>query len=255
MKISTLAALVTAGTFAALTAPATAYAAPTQTRGCGAVVQDHINKTDSGHGTPAEWADLSLDRTTAIRCVGDGEYKVTLVDHGTLTTKVGAGTPNGTGGTITHAVPGKVAGLYRLTVHGQIAVPKQRDTTLSSTAYVAQLFTKDSTVTGGAYAWGYRTVCGEKWLDSSANNDGQGAAAGNITGKTCSKPTPTPTPTPTSPGGNGGGTPTAVPSGAPQTGDGSGSGGSNMPLILGGALVVAAGLGAGAWTLRRRGQH
>jgi hypothetical protein len=256
MKTSTLAALVTAGTIAALAAPATAaYANPTETRGCGAVVHDHINKADNGHGTPSEWADLSLDRTTSIRCAGDGEYKVTLVDQGTLKTRPGAGTPNGTGGTIAAAVPGKVVGIYRLTVHGQLDVPKQRDTSVGSTAYVQQLFTTDSTVTGGAYRWAYRTVCDEHWLDSSKNNDGQGAAAGNITGKTCSKPTPTPSPTTTSPSGNGGGTPTAVPSGAPQTGDGTGSGGGNMPLILGGALVVVAGLGAGGWTLRHRGQH
>jgi hypothetical protein len=254
MKSTTLAALVAAGTLTALAAPATsAYAAPARGSGCGQVVHDHIAKTDSGHGTPAEWADLSLNRTTTIRCAGDGEYTVTLVDRGTLTTRVGGGTPNGTGGTIGHAVPGKVAGIYRLKVHGQLAVPRQRDTSAASTAYVSSLFAQGAEVKGGAYAWAYKTVCGEHWLDSSANNDGQGAAAGNITGKTCSKPTPTPTPT--SPGGDGGGTPTTVPVGAPQTGDGTGGGG-NTPLMLAGGLVVLAGLGAGCWTvLRRRVQH
>ena len=110
----------------------------------------------------------------------------------------GAGTPNGTGGTITHRVPGKVTGIYNLDVTGELAVPAHRDTSLSSTAYVASLFASGAAVTGGAYEWNYRTLC-EYWKDASANQDGQGAQAGNITGKVCRvhrrEPSPTPTPT------------------------------------------------------------
>lgn len=202
---TTIAAAITAGSILALAAPAAAYATPLAST-CSAEVRDHIAKTDNGHGTPAAWADLSLNRATTIQCAGPGTYKVLLVDTGTLKTRVGAGTPNGTGGTIANAVPGKVEGVYGLTVKGQLSIPLPRDTTLSSTAYVAQLFAAGATVTGGDYVWTYTTRCGERWLDSSKNNDGIGAQAGNVTGKTCrprTTPTPstgTPTPTPTKPG-------------------------------------------------------
>lgn len=246
-----------AGTLAALAAPATAHATTAHAQTCGAVVRDHITKTDSGHGTPAEWADLSLKRTTTVRCAGDGKYAVTLVDHGTLRTRPGAGTPNGTGGQIEHAVPGTVSGVYHLTVDGQLAVPAHRDTTLSSTAYVQQLFATGAQIRGGAYAWAYKTGC-EHWVDSSTNNDGQGEKAGNITGQTC-KPRShpgTPTATPTSSSGTPSSTPTTVPIGAPQTGDGSSPGGHNTALMAAGGLMVVMAAGAGGWLmLRRRGQH
>lgn len=236
-----------------LAVPAVALALPaaaqTQQPKC-AIVHDHINKTDNGHGTPSEWADLSLNRTTTV-C---GNH-VILVDKGTLKTRTGAGTPNGTGGQILNAVPGVVRGIYHLTVSGGTLAHQHGDTSLSSTEYVKSLFSDGTTVTGGEYGWAYATRC-EHWLDSSKNNDGQGAAAGNITGKLCGKPTPTPTPTPTttSPGGDGGSTPTAVPSGAPQTGDGS-SGGGNTMLVAAGALVCALGAGSGLVLWRRRQQH
>lgn len=259
MRTTTLAALAAAGTLTALAAPATAYATTVHAPKCSAVVNDHINKTDNGHGTPSEWADLSLSRSTSIQCTSPGHYKVLLVDRGTLRTRAGAGTPNGTGGTIAHAVPGKVDGVYGLTVTGELAIPKQRDTSLSSTEYVRQLFAQGATVTGGDYAWTYTTRC-EKWLDGSKNNDGQGSVAGNITGKLCPKPshspTASPSTTPTSSSGGGSSTPTTVPVGAPQTGDGTSGGGPNVALIAGGALMVLVGLGGGvALRMRRRGQH
>src|SRR5690349_4341122 len=39
------------------------------------IVRDHITKTDNGHGTPPEWADLSLHRATKV-CQTDGAYDV-----------------------------------------------------------------------------------------------------------------------------------------------------------------------------------
>jgi hypothetical protein len=215
-------------------------------------VHDHVSKTDSGHGTPAAWADLSLNRTTTV--CGD---KVTLIDKGTLWTRTGAGTPNGTGGQIENRVVGVVHGLYTLTVSGGTLAHQHGDTSLSSTEYVKSLFSPDTTVTGGAYGWAYSTRC-EHWLDSSANNDGQGAAAGDITGKLCSKPshspTPSPSTTPTSPGGDGGSaTPTTVPVGAPETGDGTGgAGGSNVTLMAAGGLVCLLGAAGGLLMWRRR---
>jgi hypothetical protein len=243
-------AVVATGTLAV---PAVALALPaaaqTQQPRC-RVVHDHVSKTDNGHGTPSAWADLSLNRTTTV--CGD---KVILIDRGTLWTRKGAGTPNGTGGQILNRVPGVVRGVYRLTVSGGTLAHQHGDTSLPSTEYVKSLFSEGTTVTGGAYGWAYATRC-ERWLDSSKNDDGQGAAAGNITGKRCGKPsqTPTPTPTPTSPGDDDGSTPTAVPSGAPQTGDGS-SGGGNTALVAAGGLACALGAGGGLLLWRRRQQH
>jgi hypothetical protein len=237
---------------AVLAVPAAASAHTAHTPKC-QVVHDHIAKTDNGHGTPPEWADLSLNRTTTV--CGD---QVILVDKGTLWTRTGAGTPNGTGGQITDRVPGIVRGVYHLTVSGGQLAHEHGDTSASSTEYVKSLFSDGTTVTGGKYAWAYKTKCGEHWLDSSANDDGQGAAAGNITGKTCGKPShsPTPSDTPTSPSGDGGSsTPTTVPSGAPQTGDGSGQGGGNAVLMAGGAALCAVGVGSGLLLWRRRQQH
>lgn len=190
---TTIAAIAAAGAIAALTAAPTVANATAHGPKCG-VVHDHITKTDNGHGTPSEWADLSLNRTTTV--CGD---KVTLVDRGTLTTRPGAGTPNGTGGQIANRVPGVVRGVYHLTVTGGTLAHEHGDTAASSTEYVKSLFSDGATVTAGTYAWTYTTRC-EHWIDSSANDDGQGAAAGNITGKLCPrKPRPTPTATDTSP--------------------------------------------------------
>ncbi|MGH3375952.1 MAG: hypothetical protein ACRDP6_14535 [Actinoallomurus sp.] len=182
-----------------------------------------------------------------------------LVDTGTLLTRTGAGTPNGTGGTIEHRVAGTVHGEYALTVTGGTLAHRHGDTSLSSTDYVKSLFSPGTTVIGGTYAWLYSTGC-ERWLDASVNGDGTGDGTGNITGKICPRPThsPTPSTTPTAPssGGDDGTTPTTVPVGAPQTGDGTSGGGPNGLLIGGGIVLVALG-GAGviALRMRRRGQH
>lgn len=255
MKPISLAALAATGTITALATPVTAYAAPATAPRC-VVVHDHITKTDTGHGTPAEWADLSLNRTTTV--CGD---QVRLVDVGTLWTKPGAGTPNGTGGTIAHRVHGTVHGTYALTVTGGTLAHRHGDTSLSSTAYVKSLFSDGATVTGGTYTWTYTTRCGERWVDSSTNNDGQGAAAGNITGRACPSTTPTARPStmPTAPssGGDGSTTPTTVPVGAPQTGDGTtASSGHNTWLVgAGTGLILCAGVSWVVVRMRRRGHH
>lgn len=194
-----LAITIVAG--AVTTVAPVAYAATTST-GC-TTVRDHITKTDSGHGSPAEWADLVMQRTTKV-CQTEAGYDVTLIDNGRLWTRTGAGTPNGTGGQIAHRVGGRVHGKYSLTVTGGTFTRKHRNTAGGSTDYVKSLFDGDAAVSGGDYSWTY-TTCREKWTDSSANNDGQGAAAGNITGLRC-KPRHSPTPTPT-----GSGTPTPSP--------------------------------------------
>jgi hypothetical protein len=253
MRPIIFAALAAAGSITALTTPATAYAAPATAPRC-VVVHDHITKPDNGHGTPAEWADLSLSRTTTV-CGSS----VKLVDAGVLWTRPGAGAPAGVGGQITHRVRGNVHGAYALTVSGGHLAHRHGDTSLSSTDYVRSLFSDGTTVTGGTYAWLYATRC-EKWLDASSNGDGQGDGAGNITGKRCPKPTPSSSPStePTAPSSGGDGpTPTTVPVGAPQTGDGTTPGDSHDPVMIaiGIVLVVLSGLGVLALRMRHRGHH
>jgi hypothetical protein len=180
---------VAAGALVAVPTISSAYA----DSGC-RTIHDHFTKTDSGHGTPAEWADLSFSRTTTI-CDAEDGYSVRLEDQGRLWTRAGAGSPNGTGAPIENRVGGTMAGFDTVTIDGgSFAPPTHRDTSLSSMDYVKSLF-DGGTATGRAYTWTYRT-CLEKWVDSSRNNDGQGATSGNITGKRC-QPHQTPTPTPT----------------------------------------------------------
>ncbi|MCW2948409.1 MAG: hypothetical protein JWR24_5126 [Actinoallomurus sp.] len=217
MKKLAISAAVLAASAAVLAVPATANARTGSTL-C-TVVHDHITKTDSGHGTPAEWADLSLARLTSVCPNPAGGYTVHLVDIGALWTRTGAGTPNGTGGQITRRVRGLVHGVYDLTATGALkSASPHGDVTASSTDYVKSLFTPESVVTGGAYNWTYVRPC-EQWVDSSANSDGQGAAAGNITGKVCpGKPTQPPTSTPTPAPSTTTGSPAPSPSGSTPPG-------------------------------------
>lgn len=197
MKRILLAVVGVAAVTTALAIPAIAGAATT---GQCTVIRDTITKADTGHGTPAAWADLVLHRSTKVCGDAQAGYTVTLTDAGRLWTRVGAGTPAGTGGQIAHRVAGTVHGSYSLAVTGGTLARRHGDTSVSSTDYVRSLFSAGAQVTGGAYSWTYTTVCGETWVDSSSNGDGQGAAAGNITGKLCHrKPKPTPSPTTSSP--------------------------------------------------------
>jgi hypothetical protein len=177
----------------ALAVPTAASAHTAQLTNC-PTVHDHITKTDNGHGTPGAWADLSLSRSTKVCGNETVGYKIQLTDKGSLWTRKGAGSPNGTAEQILNRVRGGVYGTYTLTATGGKLVNKHGDVSASSTEYVKSLFSDGTTVTGSTYAWAYATRC-EKWLDSSVNNDGQGAAAGNITGKLCGRPSHSPTPT------------------------------------------------------------
>jgi hypothetical protein len=205
LRRALIATAVAVGVVSAVAAPVAATATTGDT--ChGTTVRDVVVKKDTGHGTPAEWANLKLARTVTITCTGPDSYAVTLVDRGALVTIKGAGTPSGAGGQIEHTLPGTVYGVYHLTATGTLAVPAHRDTMAGSSAYVTLLFDKDSTVTGGTYNWTY-TVCSgrtvERWKDGTATDDGQSADAGNITAKygLClrhhPKPPVTPTPSPT----------------------------------------------------------
>lgn len=175
----------------AVGAAALAPAAATASTSTG-VCHVTVTKTDNGHGIPSAWADLVLHRATTATKTATG-YSVHLADKGHLWTRKGAGSPNGTGASIKRRVGGSVVGSYDLTVTGGTLNCKTGDPSASSTEYVKSLFGKDAQVSGGAYSWTY-TTCREKWVDSSANSDGQGAGAGNITGLRCAKPSPSPTP-------------------------------------------------------------
>lgn len=172
------------------------------------VASDYLAKTDNGHGTPSEWANLKFKRTVLVTKghfnfkTRDCTYTVFLADKGSLKTIQGAGSPSGAAVQIANSVPGSFAGVYRLTITGHLKhhVHHGDVSAAGSTAYVLSLFYPGATQGPKSwYAWKYRTVCGERWTDASFNNDGQALSAGNITGKTCRACHPKPTPTPTVP--------------------------------------------------------
>jgi hypothetical protein len=163
------------------------------------------NHPDGGHGTPGTWAYDDFHRTLTVTanadqtgCThGDTCYTATIADNGKFNAIVGNGSPNGTGAVIKHAVQGSMVGSYALTVVAPASdtlnaagIPGYRNDhfgspVTSTTNWPTLAFTApgDAVVSGGAYNWTYTDAC-EKWVDSSANGDGAGAADGNITGRT-----------------------------------------------------------------------
>jgi hypothetical protein len=185
------------------------------------------NRPDGGHGTPAIWADDTFTRTLTVNVdatdtncgpvtpAGDSCYAVTLSDHGTFTTRPGAGAPNvnsphvGAALSITSpAVTGNFSGGYTQHVFSDNApdsslVPASEDDHGVSTGtgfhstenWYKQAFpasTSFGTVQDGAYSWTYDTSGCETWVDSSSNNDGNSVGDGNITGKVCVTTPPPP---------------------------------------------------------------
>jgi hypothetical protein len=161
------------------------------------------NRPDNGHGTPPRWAYDDFSRKLVVTVaadsactslpVGDTCYTATLTDTGTFSTILGAGTPSGAGGQISHQLTGSLNGTYSLTAYAPAAdlltgtVPATEDDSftdpvVSSTAWLTQAFATpaDVHVDGGAYSWKYKTTC-ETWTDASTNSDGT-IGAGNITG-------------------------------------------------------------------------
>jgi len=170
-----------------------------------------LNRPDSGHG--GNWAYDSFTRTLTVTVApvqnekdttaGLIDYNATITDVGFFSTVGGAGTPSQfvPGAKILHnGVHGTVNGTYALTVTAPVGdglsgvVPATEDDNFGaakvSTGNWPELAFATSTgvtVTGGAYEWDYATAC-EKWVDSSANGDGNTAGDGNITGKICGVP-------------------------------------------------------------------
>lgn len=171
------------------------------------------NRPDSGHG--GIWAYDSFARTLTVTKAATQPadttitaYTATITDKGGFTTVGGAGTPNQfvSGTKILHnGVKGEVNGSYALTVTAPSTdtltgvVPATENDNFSTTGAgftsttdwpkLAFASATGVVVTGGAYNWTYATAC-EKWVDSSANGDGNTANDGNITGKICFTPHP-----------------------------------------------------------------
>jgi hypothetical protein len=215
MRIAALAAPVAVAA-AALAGGGTAHAAVTPTTVT--AVTHVINRPDNGHGTPPVWAYDTFARTLTVTLAapqpkgtpaGDLAYDVTITDKGGFSTVGGAGTPNqaAPGLKVAHnGVRGSVNGSYALTATAPEGdtltgiVPATENDNFSSTGagfvstgdWAKQAFASPAGVVvgGGKYSWTYATAC-EKWVDSSANGDGNTANDGNITGKTC-EPAPAP---------------------------------------------------------------
>jgi hypothetical protein len=172
---------------------------------------------DTGHGTPAIWADLSSTRDASIKLTGPANpsncgnvspcyaYTGTLNDvNGTLITVPGAGAPNQSGsyaGSKEAARPahGTYHGTATITFYASSDKPKgsyvvrshnyggQHDDSgpYSVTDWVEQFFPAGTNFGGGPSVPSYNYVYTsghQVWVDSSSNNDGDNPSDGNITG-------------------------------------------------------------------------
>lgn len=221
MKFRLLAtgALVALGVVVAPVAANATSAAPPQDTVCDIFLNPLSNHPDSGNA--GTWALDEINRTTKICAVGAAvegvqTYHATVTDDGTFTAISGAGAPNGVG-TITAAVTGTTKGGFTADFTAKAGGPTGNHGATTST-WVQGYFGEEAkgSFINDDWKWVY-TTCSEKWTDAASNSDGQGAQAGNITGKECVKPSPspstsTPAPTPTAPA------PVAVPVTLPVTG-------------------------------------
>jgi hypothetical protein len=158
---------------------------------CSGPISTHTDRPDSGHH--GDWADLSLTRSVVICSTGTANhYTATITDDGSLTTRDGQspreGKPLAAGAT------GTVHGTYAWTFVAENLdltklVSPPADTTTGN--WLKELVKasggKWCSGSGSDYTWTY-TTCAEKWVDSSSNDDGTAADAGDITGLKCTKP-------------------------------------------------------------------
>jgi hypothetical protein len=179
-----------------LIAPQAASAAADQ------VVHTQVrNHPDNGHGTPSHWANDTWNRTTTLHDNGNGTFKVTLQGTGTYKTIKDAGSPNGTGAKVKRVATGQFTETLTATVTGSLK-GKTALHNLDGTIYndgkkvkkttgqwLVTPFKSGATAHIDSYSYTYAAKGGcETWTDASDNNDGQGAAAGNITGAKCTAP-------------------------------------------------------------------
>jgi hypothetical protein len=159
-----------------------------------------MTHSDSGNGTPSTWALDGFVRKVTICATGYADeaksieyYHAVVTDTGSFKTILGAGSPNGTGAAITHVTTGTFTGGFTADFTAKKDGPVSGHGGTTSTwvrGYFGEEF-KGASINDD-WSWIYTTCCGERWTDAAKNNDGQGATAGNITGKTC-KPSPAPT--------------------------------------------------------------
>lgn len=157
------------------------------------------NHADNGHGSPSHWADDTFVRTTTIHHESGDTYTVTLTGTGTFKTVKGAGSPNGSGDKVARTAKGVFTEWLTATVHGSLKgkvalhnldgtiYNDKRKTHKTTGQWLVAPFKKNAQAATTAYSYTYQSsACSaEKWTDASTNNDGQGAAAGNVTGKKC----------------------------------------------------------------------
>jgi hypothetical protein len=177
------------------------------------------NRPDSGGN--GNWAYDNIHRTLTIRLLGSTGtgsstlyyYSATVKDNGSFKTIDGAYTPNQSGSyagdTISGAVPGTLNGQasFAFTANAlpsalfNLGLPTVINGAADSTSTWYELaFPADTTFGGpgiGSWGWHYNgpevvtldstgkhvlNVSHERWADTSADNDGQLAADGNIDG-------------------------------------------------------------------------
>jgi hypothetical protein len=194
-----------------------AQAAPVLT----AVTHVVNNDDDGGNGfwsvdDVTRTVTFSVDTTTTdcatVLPAGNTCYSATVTDHGQWNAIAGAFTPNQHGGflgrKIAHAVTGTFSGgatyaFYAPTadvpsaanvahlVNDHFTKPTSGEDSTSQWYLQAFLPGQQGAVHGpgilNTWSWTYRDAC-ESWTDSAANGDGQGNAAGNITGRVCAVP-------------------------------------------------------------------
>lgn len=177
-----------------------------------------VNDRDTG--ADGAWADVDFTRTitvsadtAAVVVAGQTAYSAAVSDKGTFVTIKGAATPNGfvPGLTEANSVKGTFSGSANYVFYapdGDVPAEGNVATSVddhgvkpttgpdSTNQWYLQAFpaaeqaavTADTAARSAGivdnWSWTYSTGC-EKWVDSAADNDGQNAADGNITGKIC----------------------------------------------------------------------
>lgn len=147
-------------------------------------------------GQHGDWASDNFSRYTTVTPNADGSYDVTINDNGSFTTLAGASSPRD-GVTLPDTpVTGDLKGQMTFKVISEVKpnaelLPKSVNGKPNTSDWPRRLFPPDTdvTITSTGYTWLYSTKC-ESWKDSSDNNDGSDASAGDITGKVCPSDSP-----------------------------------------------------------------
>jgi hypothetical protein len=149
------------------------------------------DRPDSGlHG---DWAKDTFTRTTTVVCLGDGQFRMDVVDSGHFTTLPNALSPNA-GLPIGPPITGDFSGKASATVKwagGALKDPTAGASGKFSTSeWIGLVFGVEAKGSLTAWAWTYKH-CTEKWVNANTGN------SGDITGKKCHVPPTSTSPAPT----------------------------------------------------------